>query len=258
MWISGAGTFGGSSSSINGISNVNTSNSTLSLGNSVGFFGSSAEGLKLYYSGSTGNSFLDSYYSNGKIYFRTNVSSGTPVNALIINNVGAATFNSSVTASSFSGNGSNLTGIQLPITLTTNGTSGAATFSGNVLNVPNYSSVFASGEFQSNPTAVSNVSSVVVSAAYMTRIGNIYTISIRGEATTTSTSACIVSFDSPSATTVGSKNIIVATAVRADSSTSPVTCQTPTANNGKILVTFRPPTEGAISFNITGQVAMPL
>ena len=43
-----------------------------------------------------------------------------------------------VTASSFIGSGSNLTGVQLPITLTTNGTSGAATFSGNVLNVPNY------------------------------------------------------------------------------------------------------------------------
>jgi len=59
---------------------------------------------------------------------------------------GATTGNFSgvVTASSFSGSGSNLTGVQLPITLTTTGTSGAATFSGNTLNVPNYSS---SGSF---------------------------------------------------------------------------------------------------------------
>jgi len=48
--------------------------------------------------------------------------------------------NGDVKASSFSGSGASLTGVQMPITLTTTGTSGAATFSGNTLNVPNYSS----------------------------------------------------------------------------------------------------------------------
>jgi len=49
-------------------------------------------------------------------------------------------FSGTVTASSFSGSGSSLTGVQLPITITTNGTSGAATKVGDVINIPNYSS----------------------------------------------------------------------------------------------------------------------
>ena len=62
----------------------------------------------------------------------------TPItnNKLAVNGTGF--FSGNITASSFSGSGSSLTGVQLPITLTTNGTSGAATFSGHVLNVPNY------------------------------------------------------------------------------------------------------------------------
>ena len=77
--------------------------------------------------------------------------------------LGTAVFSSPVHSTGFILNGNNLTSslttnyipkwngssfvnatagtdYQLPITLTTNGTSGAATFSGNVLNVPNYAS----------------------------------------------------------------------------------------------------------------------
>ena len=68
-----------------------TQNSSLILTNIATLVGASAEGLKLYYSGSTGNTFLDSYYSTGSINFRTKVS-GTPITGLSISADGNSTF----------------------------------------------------------------------------------------------------------------------------------------------------------------------
>lgn len=65
-----------------------------------------------------------------------------------------------VRANNFYGNGSNLTGVQLPITLTTTGTSGAATFSGNVLNVPNYD--VSAGVNQTQTTVNGSTSGTVI------------------------------------------------------------------------------------------------
>ena len=73
-----------------------TQNSSLILTNIATLVGAAAEGLKLYYSGSTGNTFLDSYYSTGSINFRTKVSS-TPITALSISADGNATFARKVT-----------------------------------------------------------------------------------------------------------------------------------------------------------------
>jgi len=72
-----------------------------------------------------------------------NANNGTQ--ALYFSPSGAATFSSSVTSASFSGSASGLT--NLPINLTTTGTSGAATYTQatNTLNVPNYTSGVSSG-----------------------------------------------------------------------------------------------------------------
>lgn len=119
----------------------------------------------------------DNIYSGGEFFFGTtynsirtgtdfsfnidSYNSGSYKNNFKIMQSGAATFSSTVNSTGFLLNGNNLTSslstnyipkwngsslvnatagtdYQLPITLTTNGTSGAATFSGNVLNVPNY------------------------------------------------------------------------------------------------------------------------
>lgn len=74
----------------------------------------------------------------GNIRVDNGTSSTSPTSGALVVNGGVGA--NHVRANNFYGNGSNLTGIQLPITLTTNGTSGVATFSGNVLNVPNYTS----------------------------------------------------------------------------------------------------------------------
>ena len=95
--------------------------------------------------------------------------------------------NASVTAPSFIGSGSNLTGVQLPITLTTNGTSGAATFSGNVLNVPNYN---ASSDVYQERTTVNGSTSgyMICSMPFRTGVYKkvlIRTNSLNGSATYT-------------------------------------------------------------------------
>ena len=91
--------------------------------------------------------------TNNTVINSTTQSTSPTTGALVVNGgVGA----DHVRANNFYGNGSNLTGVQRPITLTTNGTSGAATFSGNVLNVPNYA---ASGGVNQAQTTVNGSTS---------------------------------------------------------------------------------------------------
>jgi len=80
---------------------------------------------------------------------------GNYTQALVIDRLGTAAFASTVTATSFYGSASNLT--NLPINLTTNNTSGAATYTQatNTLNVPNYtaSSSYIQNQFSTVQTA---------------------------------------------------------------------------------------------------------
>ena len=141
------------------IQNQNTSAQSANMWiNGNGYFGGNILGNMFY------------GYSGGDVTISTNTSGGSGLifktsllNRLTIDGGGVATFSSTVNSTGFLLNGNNLTSslttnylpkwngsnfvnatagtdYQLPITLTTNGTSGAATFSGNVLNVPNYSS----------------------------------------------------------------------------------------------------------------------
>lgn len=98
----------------------------------------------IYGSGANGTINL-----TGNIRVDNGTTSTSPTTGALVVNGGVGADH--VRANNFYGNGSNLTGIQLPITLTTNGTSGAATFSGNVLNVPNYT---ASGGVNQTQTTV--------------------------------------------------------------------------------------------------------
>lgn len=82
---------------------------------------------------------------NGNTTIYTAATSTLPTNGALVVNGGVGADH--VRANNFYGNGSNLTGVQLPITLTTNGTSGAATLTDGVLNVPNYGGNIISGSF---------------------------------------------------------------------------------------------------------------
>lgn len=98
--------------------------------------GDNTQNLSIYNQGTSSRALFIDKTSNALTLSSTTPSTSPTTGALVVNGgIGA----DHVRANNFYGNGSNLTGVQLPITLTTNGTSGAATFSGNVLNVPNYS-----------------------------------------------------------------------------------------------------------------------
>ena len=103
-----------------------------------------------------------------------------------------------VRANNFYGNGSNLTGVQLPITLTTNGTSGAATFSGNVLNVPNYTSNATGGAYSPTITLLSGLASKSTPLALYTNIGSVKHAALSGTVTTNTTGTCSFRFTLPS------------------------------------------------------------
>ena len=89
------------------------------------------------------------------------------------------------------------TDYQLPITLTTNGTSGAATFSGNVLNVPNYAASATSGTYSPIITLVSGLSSNNSWGATYTKNGNNYHVGTAGVLTTNATGTCAFRFTLP-------------------------------------------------------------
>jgi len=118
-------------------------------------------------------------------------------NLVISPTTGAATFARSVTAQSFHGSGSNLTGVQLPITLTTNGTSGAATKDGNNINIPNYSGSGSGGGYTAALGSIANVTGVSISGATYTLVGGIYTVSLRCQVTFTGATDCEVNVTLP-------------------------------------------------------------
>ena len=87
------------------------------------------------------------------------------------------------------------TDYQRPITLTTNGTSGAATFIGNVLNVPNYGSATGSGSISSNVSySYTNLTEVTPIYNIYSYCGNIVTQTISVTAKATNTGGIIILF----------------------------------------------------------------
>lgn len=82
--------------------------------------------------------WMDVASGNGNTKLYSTTASTSPTTGALVVNGGLGADH--VRANNFYGSGSSLTGVQMPITLTTTGTSGVATFSGNILNVPNYSS----------------------------------------------------------------------------------------------------------------------
>jgi hypothetical protein len=121
-------------------------------GNKIRLGNSSVEFINTDLSAYIPFTFYSSNYrfaDNGYVSVLSTTPSTSPTNGALV--VGGGVGADHVRANNFYGNGSNLTGVQLPITLTTNGTSGAATFSGNVLNVPNYA---ASGGVNQTQTTV--------------------------------------------------------------------------------------------------------
>ena len=102
------------------------------------YLASSEDDFRVY--DADGTDFIKLFYGSGvrRVSIPLTTPSTSPTTGALV--VGGGVGADHVRANNFYGSGSNLTGVQLPITLTTNGTSGAATFSGNVLNVPNYGS----------------------------------------------------------------------------------------------------------------------
>jgi hypothetical protein len=125
---------------------------------------------------SFGNSGYDSYATSMKFTIN-NLSINSPLDALILKYNGA-TFASSVTASSFTGSGANIT--SLPINLTTTGTSGAATYTQatNTLNVPNYASGSGGSGSTYTPTItnISGATGIAPLFGYYTTVGGITTL----------------------------------------------------------------------------------
>lgn len=133
-----------------------------------------------------------------KVLIPTTTASTSPTTgALIVG--GGIGVGGDVYATSFHGSGSSLTGVQMPITLTTTGTSGAATFSGNTLNVPNYGSG-TGGSFSSSYTNISNTSqSLGLTATYMST-GSATTIGVHGGVISTASGKCTFRLSLPTIT----------------------------------------------------------
>lgn len=127
---------------------------------------------------SFGNAFMTNSGTYIKFTVNSSIADSSPIDALLLSPSGA-TFSSTVNSTGFLLNGNNLTSslstnylpkwngstfvnatagtdYQKPITLTTNGTSGAATFENGVMNVPNYTS---SGGVNQTQTTVSGSTS---------------------------------------------------------------------------------------------------
>jgi len=144
----------------------------------------------------------------GGIYSSNNIITDSNVNGDVANFNGFV--KSGGTSSQFlKADGSvDATNYQPTITLTTNGTSGAATFSGGTLNVPNYGT---SGTYTASINAVNNISNPSITASYYTKTGNIYSSTLKGNVTTTavSGSACQFSITLPTTPTSSSSIAII-------------------------------------------------
>ena len=185
-WITGVSKSG---SSIIGVSGASGIPLTVQAG-------SGADGIKIIGRGDN-LGFIDFYKNDGT----TNI--GSVYGATDgLHFSGTALFSSSVSATTFSGSGSNLTGVQKPITLTTTGTSGAATFSGGVLNVPNYSANSTGGTYYASIVNVNGISSSSVTNSMYTSINGIYTVVNRVTLTNNSNSLSFrISLPSSASTT---------------------------------------------------------
>ena len=194
MWISGAAKIDGGLALTNRYHNSTNGSIIYNSGSGAGFiFAETAPSVYDFGSGSYGSNL-------------------TPTLSLNIS-TREANFYSTVNSTGFLLNGNNLTSslainyipkwigsrfvnatagtdYQLPITLTTNGTSGAATFSGNVLNVPNYVSTGTGGEFTSTFTNVSNTKLSTSTLATYTNINGVINASVFGAVTSTSVGKC--------------------------------------------------------------------
>ena len=210
----------------------------------------SSNGDLMWYAGNRINNF----YKNVKIVGTTPSTSPT-TGALVVNGgVGA----DHVRANNFYGNGSNLTGVQLPIALTTTGTSGAATFSGNVLNVPNYGSGIVSttsGTYTPTQTIVTNINSGTQQSngVVYTKVGNIYTISMSGSFTSTSSGSSQIDISLPEAASsfVGS---FLAVSTTSDGGQNRVAWVATSGNGGTFIRLWTSPTGSeSIKYYITGQ-----
>jgi len=135
----------------------------LAIGNAGG------DGLSLI----NGNSeYIRMINGNTLIGYQTDQSYKLAVN-------GTGMFSSSVTAPSFYGSGSNLTGVQLPITLTTTGTSGPATMTGSNINIPNYS---GSGIVNQSQTTINGSTSGTIVGSMPFQTGSYKKVIIRSNA----------------------------------------------------------------------------
>lgn len=111
--------------------------------------------------------------SGDVIVYSTTPSTLPTTGALVVNGgIGA----DHVRANNFYGNGSNLTGVQTPITLTTNGTSGLAEFINGTINIPNYGN---GDSFSPTTSNLVNCSSIGISNAMYSQVGNIKTFAFR-------------------------------------------------------------------------------
>lgn len=136
-------------------------------------------GLLMWY----GQGGINNFYRECKVQPTTQSTSPTTGALVVSGGIGAG----HVRANNFYGNGSNLTGVQLPITLTTNGTSGAATFENGVMNVPNYDG--GGGLNQTQTTLNGSISgSAVFSMPFQAvnhKLVTIYPTSLNGDVTYT-------------------------------------------------------------------------
>ena len=207
---------------------------------------------------------------------------GTALNVFKLSQSGVATFSSTVNSTGFLLNGNNLTSslatssipkwdgsafvnatagtdYQRPITLTTNGTSGAATLSGNVLNVPNYGNAATSGYY--NPTITIpiggnvNAGSAVISPATYTKIGNIYTVSVSGSLTSTTTGEARIELNLPATSQSGSSGSILCVARKegSDVGYSRGAYALPYVSTSKLLIVVQTVASERVLFYVTGQ-----
>lgn len=170
------------------------------------------------YSGSGTDLVID--YSDARAY-NTEAVAHTYTERFRLSKTGAATFSSTVNSTGFLLNGNNLTSslstnyipkwngsafvnatagtdYQLPITLTTNGTSGAATLENGVMNVPNYTSNATSGSYSPTITLLSGLASKSTPLALYTNIGSVKHAALSGTVTTNTTGTCSFRFTLPS------------------------------------------------------------